>query len=116
VLAQVPDWPTTARERLESVVGELVANAIEHGVPPVRVELVRARPGTGARLSVHDQGAGPVADGGRDDEPAERSERGRGHGIVRALGEVVSSSAGPEGYRIVVDMVSASGDGPQPPC
>jgi anti-sigma regulatory factor (Ser/Thr protein kinase) len=106
-LAQVPGWSGAGRDRLESIVGELVANAIEHGTPPVTLQLDDdAGPGAGPRLTVQDGGRGPGRGPGtgRGRPVTGERERGRGLGIVHALGTEVRSAADADGYRVVVEL------------
>jgi anti-sigma regulatory factor (Ser/Thr protein kinase) len=102
-LRQVPDWPEEARQRLETVVGELVANALEHGRPPVGLQL--ERPGTDRRLrlTVRDHGSGPRP--GHDDRPRGPRERGRGLAIVRSVGGELRSTRHRDGYEVQVELV-----------
>ncbi|KAB1662531.1 HAMP domain-containing histidine kinase [Pseudoclavibacter chungangensis] len=47
----------TDAERLRTIVSNLVANAVRHGAPPVRVDVARA-PGDAFAVRVHDEGGG----------------------------------------------------------
>jgi signal transduction histidine kinase len=101
-LQQVPDWPEGARQRLETVVGELVANALEHGRPPVALQLERPGNGRWVRLTVRDHGTGPRP--GHDPRLHEPRERGRGLAIVRSVAGALRSSRVPEGYEVQVEL------------
>ena len=100
-------------DRLAQALGNLVANALEHGVGTVRVG-VRARGGR-VVLRVADAGPGPqkpldvlVGAAGTG-----RGSRGRGLAIVaeiaRAHGGVVRVEQGDVGARIVIDLPGAAG-------
>jgi anti-sigma regulatory factor (Ser/Thr protein kinase) len=101
-LGQVPDWPEEARQRLETVVGELVANALEHGRPPVGLRLERPGDDRRLRLTVRDHGSGPRP--GHDAHPRGPRERGRGLAIVRSVGGELRSTRDGDGYEVQVEL------------
>jgi anti-sigma regulatory factor (Ser/Thr protein kinase) len=76
----LPDWRLGALlEPVLLVVSELVANAVQHGRPPVGLRLRRA--GQGVRVDVHDEEGTPV----ESSSAAAEAESGRGLAIVDAL-------------------------------
>lgn len=99
------------RVRLAQAMGNLLANAIEHGGG--RVEL-RARMQAGrVRLEVHDEGAGLPDSIGR--LSARRSGRsGRGHGLAIAAdvaarhGGRLACAPSPRGARLVLELPAAA--------
>jgi anti-sigma regulatory factor (Ser/Thr protein kinase) len=126
---QVPtSWPTSEADRLETVVGELVANAVEHGVPPVELR-VTARPDGAARIVVRDRGSGPqlpvrgpapdlVAPAPDPDAPAPdpdapapgpaaTPERGHGLALVAAVA-TLAASRDAAGCEVVADLRARS--------
>lgn len=105
-LAQVASWPGPEQERLETVVAELVANAVEHGEPPITVTLQRS--GRRVRLTVADAGRGPSEPASRR-VPGALRERGRGLEVVRALADELRCEVG-DGYRVVAELTDR---GPQ---
>jgi anti-sigma regulatory factor (Ser/Thr protein kinase) len=87
---------------LTLAVAELLANALEHGRPPVVVEgwfdgrLV---------IEVTDSGAGMDRDAiWRTHPPGPSGDRGRGLWIVRQLVDVVTVRSGPEGTTVHVEL------------
>jgi anti-sigma regulatory factor (Ser/Thr protein kinase) len=101
-LAQVPDWPEGDRQRLETVVGELVANALGHGRPPVSLQLERPADDGRVRLTVRDRGTGPASGAGSG--PRGLTERGRGLAIVRAVGAVLRSGGDRDGFWVQAEL------------
>lgn len=104
------------RLRLAQAIGNLVANAIEHGLGPVAVE-VAVRAGT-VRVAVSDAGPGlpaPVA------ELTRRARRGRGMrgrglaiaaDVVEAHGGALVSAPSDSGARLVLELpVALPGQG-----
>jgi anti-sigma regulatory factor (Ser/Thr protein kinase) len=102
-LAQVSGWDLPFRERLESIVGELVANAMEHGAPPVTVEFETLPTGEGCRVTIRDRGLGPAAGvPGAGATVGAEAERGRGLRMVEDLADEVHAGADEAGYRVAV--------------
>jgi anti-sigma regulatory factor (Ser/Thr protein kinase) len=110
---QVPvSWPTSAADRLETVVGELVANAVEHGVPPAELRLT-VRPDGRARIVVRDRGSGPqpvpapapapAPASGPASGPAALAERGRGLALVAAVA-TLTATWDAAGCEVVADL------------
>jgi anti-sigma regulatory factor (Ser/Thr protein kinase) len=73
----------------ELLLGELVANAVEHAhVPPDRLIMVRfALTGAGLRIEVHDAGDRYPDTGPADRPPGLDEESGRGLWLVRQLSD-----------------------------
>jgi signal transduction histidine kinase len=99
------------RLRLAQAVGNLIANAIEHGRGPVRIEV--AMRGDIVRVAVSDDGPGlpaPVADLRRRARCG-RGARGRGlaiaAGIAEAHGGVLVSAPSQGGARLVLELPGA---------
>jgi PAS domain S-box-containing protein len=93
----------------ELVVSELVANAVLHGAPPVRL-VVAAQPDGGARVEVHDGSRSlPV----RPRAPLE-GLTGRGLGLVDAVAAGWGVDAVPEGKCVWVELSPASVAAAQP--
>lgn len=83
-------------------VAELLANALEHGVPPVQIEAW-----CDGRLVVEvtDSGDGLDRDAvWRTHPPSPRGDRGRGLWIVRQLMDVVLVESGETGTRVHVEL------------
>ena len=125
--AIVLEWPGRSaavwgdRARLAQALGNLIANALEHGAGTVSVR-ARGRDAT-LRICVADDGPGlpaPVAAlcGGarRRDDGAGRLGRGRGLGIVAhvasAHGGRLAAAPSPRGARLVLELPVAGGAGP----
>jgi len=102
------------RVRLAQAVGNLLANALEHGEGTVTVA-ARTVPGR-VRIEVADEGAGlpaPVADLARRPR-AGRGRRGRGLAIASEIverhgGRLVSAPSG-AGARLAIEIPAWSGD------
>jgi signal transduction histidine kinase len=100
------------RTRLAQAVGNLIANALEHGDGAIEVR-ARAR-GSRVRLEVHDRGDGlrsPVAQIAARPR-AGRGRRGRGLAIAAEIakrhGGCLTSAPSPRGAALVLDLPLAS--------
>lgn len=83
---------------LELAVGELVANAHQHGEPPVTVTVEATAHGFSAEVA--DRGAGPVRAVQASVMPSPLATSGRGRWLVHTTGLVVEELWGSDGYRI----------------
>lgn len=93
-LAQQGRLPVAVLDDLEVVASELLANALLHGSPPVRLHLqVRRAPDPVVEIDVRDAGRG-CADARR--EPG-RPDHGRGVALVAALSRRSGSYLGADG-------------------
>lgn len=118
VTVAVPSAATHAaghKLRLAQALGNLVANALEHGAGDVSV-LVRAAPDATIVVEVTDGGPGlPAAVATLIAQPGDpRSRRGHGLAIIAAIAENAGGAlaAGPaaRGARLVLSLPVASGD------
>ena len=100
--------------RFAQVLGNLVANAVEHGIPPVRVRVTSE--GALARIEVSDGGPGlpaPLVTLAARSRPGRR----RGHGLAiavaaaRADGGHIRSGPASTGARLVVEYPCTAGEG-----
>lgn len=82
-----PRWDDPRLDRdLALAVHEVVANAREHGVPPVTVQVVGG--GGEVEVLVRDAGGGPAALGPPARAPGPDDERGRGRWLAHHLAVV----------------------------
>ncbi|WP_017237487.1 ATP-binding protein [Streptomyces sp. SS] len=77
------------------VVSELVANAVEHALPPIALHLDRTEPGDTLRIEVDD--GGPAAQEGTWTASCAADEHGRGLGIVALLATAHGCREGDDG-------------------
>jgi anti-sigma regulatory factor (Ser/Thr protein kinase) len=83
-------------------VGEAVTNALEHGVPPVRV---RAWTADGlVRVHVHDRGSRTIPATAGYQRPSPQLDRGYGLWIIRQLADVVTTYCDGSGTTIALDF------------
>jgi signal transduction histidine kinase len=114
-----PLWVAAERLRLAQALGNLVANALEHGAGSVDVQLA-AGPGGAVRAEVRDAGPGlPASVAALVARPPDPGRaRGRGLGIAARIaadaGGRLRSAPAARGARLVLDVPRASVAGMEP--
>jgi anti-sigma regulatory factor (Ser/Thr protein kinase) len=79
-------------------VGEVVTNALQHGVPPVRLRAWTTE--HAARVNVCDRGRGPIPDTAGYRPPGPGSERGVGLWLTRQLTDVLTTRSDAAGTTV----------------
>jgi anti-sigma regulatory factor (Ser/Thr protein kinase) len=82
--------------------GEAVTNALQHGVPPVRIRAWTAD--DLARVHVHDHGSTPIPVTAGYHRPPPALDRGYGLWIARQLADVVTTHTDHTGTTTVLDF------------
>lgn len=114
----IPAWVRGDRLRLAQALGNLVANALEHGLGDVEVLLTAAADGT-PQVEVHDAGPGLPASVARlvARAPDPRRPRGRGLGIAARIaadaGGRLWAAPAASGARLVLRLPAAGTAGAQ---
>src|SRR5919112_525473 len=83
-------------------VGEAVTNALQHGVPPVRVRAWTAD--DQARVHVHDRGSTPIPATAGYHRPAPELDHGYGLWIARQLADVITTHTDHTGTTTALDF------------